>query len=76
LGLASSLQKARVNGALIGKVLVEDRYSKVLNLNPEGSPLIDMKLFFFNLANGKLLNLFSCLPFGLQTSASSFFKAS
>ena len=43
---------------------------------PEGRQLSDMQQFFFIMENSILLNVSSCLPFGLLTGFSSFFKAS
>ena len=40
--------------------------------NPEGRQLSDIKQFVFIIVNIILLNLLSCLPFGIQTGFSSF----
>ena len=43
---------------------------------PEGSHLSDMQQFIFIIVNSILLNWLGCLPFGLQTSFSSYSKTS
>ena len=56
------------------KMFGERFYFSIEKLTPEGNQLIELKQFVFVKVKSILLNLLSCLPFGLQTDFSSFSK--
>ena len=67
-------KKSKIVGSNQGNLIQGEGSDSIQLWRPEGSQFSDMQEFVFIVVNSILLNLLSCLPFGLQTGFSSFLK--